>query len=156
MKKLIVLTLLFLGLSGLNAQDGNQKYGELQQRFVYFLDNGLEKIDLQKAPTVKRSFFSIGKPQLIIAERNDPSRRNLVNSYSIMFRDMVTDEYTKHIKVNSPFMTKNDALSISNQPDKVTITFVEIKLNVALPQMAHSKYKNPAGFLPFGFLVILD
>jgi len=156
MKNIIIITLLLVSNAVAFGQAQNEKYAELQKRFVFFLDNGFERIDLQKNPSVKRSFFTLGKPQLIIAERNDASRKNLVNSFTIMLKENEKNEYTQTMKIPSPYITQDANMTISRQTTEAIITFIEIKLNILLPNMANPKYQNPAGNLPFGFLIYLD
>ncbi len=150
---LIVLAIVLSGVQG-NSQTTPQNM-EIVKRFVYFLDNGFEKIDLLKVPSVKRSFFSIGKPQLIIADKNDKSKKNLVNSFTILVKEGGNDEHGKSYANPSPFTTGTCNSVISAQKPKATITFLEIKLNVTLPSTG-SKYSNPIGSLPVGFFLYLD
>ncbi|MFY8020291.1 MAG: hypothetical protein ACOVP1_03805 [Bacteroidia bacterium] len=148
------LVLVFMGIQ-VNSQQPNPQNIEIAKRFVYFLDNGFEKIDLLKVPSVKRSFFSIGKPQLIIADKNDRSKKNLVNSYTILVKEGGNDEHGKSYANPSPFTTSTCNSVIASQKPKATITFLEIKLNVTLPTTG-SKYNNPIGSLPVGFFLYLD
>ena len=53
----------------------NPKNIEVAQRFTYILDNGFEKVDLLKVPDIDKSFFNLGRAQLIICDKNDPRKK---------------------------------------------------------------------------------
>lgn len=156
MRKLIFLLQIFFFLAQANAQAPNPKNIELAKQFVYFLDNGFEKIDLLKVSSVKRSFFTLGRPKLIIAEKNDKTQKNLVNSYSILVKGVSNSDHDKKaFPTASPFSTPkcNDFITI--QQAKSSITFLEIKLNKIMPGQPVNP-KVPIGNLPVGFYLFLD
>ncbi len=156
MRKLIfLLTAIFFMLQAY-AQAPNQKNIELAKKFVYYLDNGFEKIDLLKVPSVKRSFFTMGRPKLIISEKTDKTQKNLVNSYSILVKGASNSDHDKKaFPTASPFSTPKCNDFIVVQQAKSSITFLEIKLNKIMPgQPANPKV--PIGNLPVGFYLFLD
>jgi hypothetical protein len=156
MRKLIFLLQVLFFVAQANAQAPNPKNIELAKQFVYFLDNGFEKIDLLKVSSVKRAFFTLGRPKLIIAEKTDKTQKNLVNSYSILVKGASNSDHDKKaFPTVSPFSTTKCNEFIVIQQAKSSITFLEIKLNKIMPGQPTNP-KVPVGNLPVGFYLFLD
>ena len=84
MKKTILLLVLILAINPItfiSAQEpqANPKNVEIATRFTYILDNGFEKIDLMKVGSIDKSFFNLGNAQLIICDKNDKNKKNILN-----------------------------------------------------------------------------
>ncbi len=157
-KRFILFGLFALVVAGLGAQP-NPKNVELAHRFSYILDNGFEKIDLEKVPDIDKGFFNLGSPKLLIYDKNDASKKNLLNSFSLLIEPTGTALPARVFSNPSPAFTSNCKEYVTSLPAKSKITFSEVKLNITLPvTTAHapgSKYGLPAGMLPVAFFLYI-
>jgi len=158
--KNITLILLMVLTSAVYGQSQDKKKSNIEeaQKYVYFLDNGFEKIDLLQTGEVKRSFFTIGTPMLVIAKKDDPSRRNIISSYTVLVKPSIPAEQPRDFKMSSALFTPGASQMISVQKPESIIQFLEVKLTVvdALPkEQSQSKFKNEFGTLPVSFYLYL-
>jgi hypothetical protein len=130
---------------------------QIMQQYVYFLDNGFEKIDLLKVGSVNRAFFTMGNPRLIIAKKNDPKLKNLLNSFTLIVYPTDQSVQAKVFYIYSPAFTEGARQMMYVMKPESKITFTEVKLNVidATYQEPGSKYKNDPGTLPVSFFLYL-
>jgi len=136
----------------------DKKKVEIMQRYVYYLDNGFQRVDLLKVPSVDRSFFSMGNPRLIIAAKNDPSLKNLLNSFTLIVNPADQSVQTKVFNIYSAAFTDGCRQMLYAMKPESKITFTEVKLNVldeTTSNIPGGKYKNPAGTLPASFFLYL-
>lgn len=159
-KTIILVVLSFAsGIPSLMAQQptANPKNLEIAHRFTYVLDNGFEKIDLMLVGTVDKSFFNLGNAQLIICDKNDKSRKNLLNSFTLMVEPSESKIQSKVFPTPSPTFTSGCKQMITMLPAQSKITFTEVKLNTTLPvavqQAPGSKHALGVGVLPIAFFL---
>lgn len=137
----------------------NPKNMEIARRFSYFLENGFESIDLMKVGTIDRSFFSLGTPQLVIYDKNDKTKKNLLNSYSIMVQPSQENIQGKVFTMQSPQFTNGCKQFLTVLPIDSKITFAEVKLNTTLPVVSQpapgAKHVLGPGVLPIAFFLYL-
>lgn len=160
---LILLIVVLFNSSGqkLWAQtpNPNPKNIELAQRFTYVLDNGFEKIDLMKVPDIDKSFFNLGNAQLIICDKNDPRKKNLLNSFTLIVEPSDPTMQNKVFSNPSPSFTSGCKQYVTALKTQSKITFSEVKLNVTLPvtnpQAPGSKYGLGPGVLPIAFFLYI-
>jgi hypothetical protein len=153
----ILLLLLLTTVQAFGVQPDPKKI-EVMQRYVYFLDNGFEKIDLLKVGSVDRSFFTLGNPRLIVARKNDPSLKNLINSYTVVVNPVDPTTKGKAFENFSPYFSEACRQMIYVMKPESKITFVEVKLNVIDPGTTSApgaKYQNAPGTLPVSFFLYL-
>ncbi|MBC7382116.1 MAG: hypothetical protein H7296_03870 [Bacteroidia bacterium] len=165
MKKLLSVTLVLFFLLQLAAPakaqtpNPNPKNIEIAHRFTYILDNGFEKIDLMKVPDIDKSFFNIGNAQLIICEKNDTRKKNLLNSFTLIVEPSDPNEQSKVFSNPSPTFTSVCKQFVTGLKPKSKITFSEVKLNTSIPvtnsQAPGSKYGLPMGMLPVAFFLYI-
>ncbi len=164
MKKLqIIIFLLFaVGSSTwLRAQEPqvNPKNVEIAQRFNYFLENGFETIDLLKVGSIDKSFFNLGNPKLVIYDKNDRTKKNLLNSYTLMVEPSDPKIQNKIFPTPSPAFGSGCKQFITMLPAQSKITFTEVTLNVTIPvavqQAPGSKHKLGPGMLPIAFFLYI-
>ncbi|MFN4083137.1 MAG: hypothetical protein ACK4K9_05840 [Bacteroidia bacterium] len=158
-KLLYIFLILFSFYNQVFAQhQTDPKKIEVMQRYVYFLDNGFEKIDLLKVGSVDRSFFTLGNPRLIIARKNDPSLKNLLNSFTIAVQPSDPSVQSKVFPIKSPAFTEGCRQMIYVMKPESKITFTEVQLNVIDPGTTSTpgaKYQNAPGMLPVSFFLYL-
>jgi hypothetical protein len=167
----LVLTLIFKG--GLFAQghdhgDGKQNQGyqpnpknvEIANLFGYYLDNGFEQIDLMKVPSINKQFFNLGNPKLVIYDKNDKTKKNLLVSFALMVEPNIPDFHGKAYQNYNPFFTNDCKQAVLFCPKGSKITFVEVRVNRTLPQAIQqapgSKNTLPQGMLPVAFYLFID
>ncbi len=165
MKKLfsvLVIALCMFSFSneaGAQTPNPNPKNIELAKRFSYILDNGFEKIDLEKVPDIDKSFFNLGNAQLIIYDKNDPKKKNLLNSFTLIVEPSDPNMQNKVFAHPSPTFSSNCKQYVTALKPKSKITFSEVKLNTTLPvtnaQAPGSKYGLPTGMLPVAFFLYI-
>lgn len=159
----IVLTafILLLHASKIPAQTPapNPKNIETAQRFTYILDNGFEKIDLMKVPDIDKSFFNLGHAQLLICDKNDPRKKNLLNSFTLIVEPIDQSMQNKIFTMPSSSFTGACMQYVTALKPKSKITFSEVKLNTTLPvanqHAPGSKYSLPTGMLPVAFFLYI-
>ena len=137
----------------------NPKNMEIAKRFSYFLENGFESVDLMKVGSIDRSFFSLGTPQLVIYDKNDKTKKNLLNSYSIMVQPSQENVQGKVFTMQSPQFTNGCKQFLTIMPVDSKITFAEVKLNTTLPVVTQpapgAKHVLGPGVLPIAFFLYL-
>jgi hypothetical protein len=137
----------------------NPKNMEIARRFSYFLENGFESIDLMKVGSIHRSFFSLGTPQLVIYDKNDRIKKNLLNSYSIMVQPSQENIQGKVFSMQSPQFTNGCKQFLTILPIDSKITFAEVKLNTTIPVVSQpapgAKHVLGPGVLPIAFFLYL-
>ncbi len=137
----------------------NPKNMEVAQRFTYFLDNGFEKLDLMKVGSVDKGFFNLGNAQLIICDKNDSKKKNLLNSFTLIVEPSDASMQNKIFATPSPNFTSNCKQYITALKPQSKITFSEVKLNTTLPvtnsYAPGSKYGLGAGVLPIAFFLYI-
>jgi hypothetical protein len=137
----------------------NPKNMEIARRFSYFLENGFESIDLMKVGSIDRSFFSLGTPQLVIYDKNDRTKKNLLNSYSIMVQPSQENIQGKVFSMQSPQFTNGCKQFLTILPIDSKITFAEVKLNTTIPVVSQpapgAKHVLGPGVLPIAFFLYL-
>jgi hypothetical protein len=161
--KTIILTLLsvVLGFQTIRAQQpqANPKNIEIAQRFTYILDNGFEKVDLMLVGSIDKSFFNLGNAQLIICDKNDKSKRNLLNSFTLMVEPNDPKIQSKVFPTPSSVFSSGCKQMITMLPSQSKITFTEVKLNTTLPvavqQAPGSKHSLGVGVLPIAFFLYI-
>jgi hypothetical protein len=158
----LFVLLLAMGLTfGSFAQQpqANPKNIEIAQRFNYILDNGFEKIDLMKVGSIDKSFFNLGNAQLIIYDKNDKSKKNLLNSFTLMVEPSDPKLQNKIFQTPSPNFGSGCKQYITLLPTQSKITFTEVKLNTTLPvavqQAPGSKHQLGVGVLPIAFFLYI-
>jgi hypothetical protein len=164
MKRLLSIILILIAVaSHQNAMaqhpEPNPKNMEIAKRFSYFLENGFESIDLMKVGSIDRSFFSLGTPQLVIYDKNDKSKKNLLNSFSIMVQASQENVQGKVFSMQSPQFTNGCKQFLTIMPVDTKITFAEVKLNTTLPVVTQpapgAKHVLGPGVLPIAFFLYL-
>ena len=137
----------------------NPKNIEIAQRFIYFLDNGFEKIDLLKVGTIDKSFFNFGNVQLIIYDKNDKTKKNVLNTFTLIIEPNDPKIQNKVFQMPSSFFTSGSKQYITLLNSQSKITFAEVKLNVTLPQAVQqapgSKHSLAPGMLPIAFFLYI-
>lgn len=137
----------------------NPKNIEIAQRFSYLLDNGFEKIDLMKVGSIDKSFFNYGNVQLIIYEKNDKSKKNVLNTFSLIIEPNDPKIQNKVFQMPSSWFSAGSKQYITLLNSQSKITFVEVKLNVTLPtavqQAPGSKHTLAPGMLPIAFFLYI-
>lgn len=144
-------------LSTVQAQP-NPKNIQTAQKYVYFLDNGFEKIDLLKVGSVDRTFFTIGNPRLIIAHKDDKGLRNILNSFTLIVEPSDASVQSKVFNIHSPAFTDGARQMMYILKPQSKITFSEVKLNIADDSNSKNpggKYVNPVGTLPVAFFLYI-
>lgn len=137
----------------------NPKNIEIAQRFSYILDNGFEKIDLMKVGTIDKSFFNYGNAQLIIYDKNDKSKKNVLNTFSLIVEPNDPKIQNKVFQMPSSSFSSGSKQYITLLNSQSKITFTEVKLNVTLPvavqQAPGSKHTLAPGMLPIAFFLYI-
>jgi hypothetical protein len=137
----------------------NPKNIEIAQRFSYILDNGFEKIDLMKVGTIDKSFFNYGNAQLIIYDKNDKSKKNVLNTFSLIIEPNDPKIQNKVFQMPSASFSSGCKQYITLLNTQSKITFTEVKLNVTLPvavqQAPGSKHTLAPGMLPIAFFLYI-
>ena len=137
----------------------NPKNIEIAHRFTYILDNGFEKIDLMQVGTIDKSFFNLGNAQLIICDKNDKSKKNLLNSFTLMVEPSDPKIQSKVFPTPSSVFSGGCKQMITLLPSQSKITFTEVKLNTTLPvavqQAPGSKHNLGVGVLPIAFFLYI-
>jgi hypothetical protein len=160
---LSIILILIAATSHHNAMaqhpEPNPKNVEIAKRFLYFLENGFESVDLMKVGSIDRSFFSLGTPQLVIYDKNDKSKKNLLNSFSIMVQPSQENVQAKVFQMQSPQFTNGCKQFLTVMPIDSKITFAEVKLNTTLPLAIQpapgAKHVLGPGVLPIAFFLYL-
>jgi hypothetical protein len=138
----------------------NAKNVEIASRFVYYLDNGFEQIDLLKVPSINKQFFNLGNPKLVIYDKNDKSKKNLLVSFTLMVEPNIPDFHGKAYQNFNQFFTNNCRQAVTACPKGSKITFVEVRLSTTLPQAVQqapgSKHVLPMGMLPVAFYLMIE
>ncbi len=163
MKKLQLILLAIIPFLACNTfaqhPEPNPKNMEIAKRFSYFLENGFESIDLMKVGSVDRSFFSLGTPQLVIYDKNSKTKKNLLNSFSIMVQPSQENVQGKVFAMQSPQFTNGCKQFLTVMPIDSKITFAEVKLNTTLPVVTQpapgAKHVLGPGVLPIAFFLYL-
>ncbi len=164
MKKMILFLVLILAIGPIDfisAQEpqANPKNIEIATRFTYILDNGFEKIDLMKVGSIDKSFFNLGNAQLIICDKNDKNKKNILNSFTLMVEPSDPKIQSKVFQTPSPFFTSGCKQMVTMLPSKSKITFSEVKLNTTLPvavqQAPGSRHVLGPGVLPIAFFLYI-
>lgn len=164
MIKQLILLLSFVSLpsaylSYAQEPQANPRNLEIANRFSYFLENGFEKIDLMKVPSVDKSFFNMGHPVLIIYDKNDRSRKNLLNSFTLVVEPSDPKISNKVFQMPSANFTIPAKQFLTMLPANSKITFMEVQLNTTLPQTVQqapgSKHKLGPGILPIAFYLFI-
>jgi hypothetical protein len=118
------------------------------QNFVYFFDNGFEKIDLTQTLEITRAFFTRGTPHLFMVTKNagyNESKRNLVQSYTAFVRDE-NNQNLKVFTMKNPLLTKDFQTYIFGCKPGSSIMFSEVKLTIVEPGVNPEKTIKPAAF----------
>ncbi len=118
------------------------------QNFVYFFDNGFDKIDLTQTLELSRAFFTRGTPQLFMITKNagyNESKRNLVQSYTAFVRDE-NNQNLKIFTMKTPILTKEIQTYIFGCKPGSSIMFSEVRLSVVEPKITSDKTNKPAAF----------
>ena len=118
------------------------------QNFVYFFDNGFEKIDLTQTLEITRAFFTRGTPHLFMVTKNagyNESKRNLVQSYTAFVRDE-NNQNLKVFTMKNPLLTKDFHTYIFGCKPGSSIMFSEVKLTIVEPGVNPEKTTKPAAF----------
>lgn len=175
----LIFLFFFALITGVNAQSHNHgstqpaqqpaqqpayqphpKNVEIAARFNYYLDNGIEQIDLLKVPSINKNFFAIGKPRLVIYDKNDPKKTNLLVSFTLMVEPNIKDFHGKAFQNYNQFFSNDTKSAVSICPKGSKITFVEVRLTTTLPQAVQqapgSKYVLPQGMLPVAFYLMIE
>ena len=87
MKKMKNLLLVLTTLISLNvfAQKEHPTLTKMKAGYYLYLDNGLEQIDLFKSIEVKRNFFKVGTPRLVLAPKIGPyAKKNCLTGFSLL------------------------------------------------------------------------
>jgi hypothetical protein len=164
MRKIITIVLILASLVINQSAFGqlpapNPKNMEIARRFSYFLENGFETVDLMKVGSIDRSFFSLGTPQLVIYDKNDRTKKNLLNSYSIMVQPSQENIQGKVFSMQSPQFTNGCKQFLTILPIDSKITFAEVKLNTTIPVVSQpapgAKHVLGPGVLPIAFFLYL-
>lgn len=161
MRHLLLLWVLCFGAAVAGAQEPtpNPRNIEIATKFNYILDNGFDKVDLMKVPSVDKSFFNLGNAQLIIYDKNDRSKRNLLNSFTLVAESNDPKLPNKVFQTPSPNFTSGCKQYLTMLPSGSKITFMEVKLNVTLPvavqQAPGSKHQLGPGVLPIAFYLFI-
>lgn len=178
MKKYFVSIILIFAVFAsfnLNAQTHNHKEGEthnsggyqpsaknveIAARFIYYLDNGFEQIDLLKVASINKQFFNLGNPKLVVYDKNDKSKKNLLVSFTLMVEPKIPDFHGKAYQNYNQFFSNNCRQAVTVCPTGSKITFVEVRLSTTLPQAVQqapgSKHILPQGMLPVAFYLYID
>ncbi len=144
---------------GAQQPQANPKNIEIAQRFNYILDNGFEKIDLMKVGTIDKSFFNYGNAQLIIYDKNDKTKKNVLNTFSLLIEPNDPKIQNKVFQMPSSSFSSGSKQYITLLNSQSKITFAEVKLNVTLPQAVQqapgSKHSLAPGMLPIAFFLYI-
>lgn len=155
----VLVLVIFNKIASAQHPEPNPKNMEIAKRFSYFLENGFESIDLMKVGSVDRSFFSLGTPQLVIYDKNDKSKKNLLNNFSIMVQPSQENVQGKVFQMHSPQFTTGCKQFLTVMPIDSKITFAEVKLNTTLPVVTQpapgAKHVLGPGVLPIAFFLYL-
>ncbi len=171
----LVMICAFLVSFNLNAQTHNHKDGEthnpsgyqpnaknveIAARFIYYLDNGFEQIDLMKVASINKQFFNLGNPKLVVYDKNDKSKKNLLVSFTLMVEPKIPDFHGKAYQNYNHFFTNDCRQAVTICPTGSKITFIEVRLSTTLPQAVQqapgSKHTLPQGMLPVAFYLYID
>ena len=118
------------------------------QNFVYFFDNGFDKIDLTQTLEISRAFFTRGTPHLFMITKNagyNESKRNLVQSYTAFVRDE-NNQNLRVFTMKTPILTKEFQTYIFGCKPGSSIMFSEVRLSVVEPNLTPEKTNKPAAF----------
>lgn len=146
MKKYLALTILSIAFFT-NAKSQYLRKDNMQN-FVYFFDNGFDKIDLTQTMEISRAFFTRGTPHLFMITKNagyNESRRNLVQSYTAFVRDE-NNQNLKVFTMKTPILTKEFQTYIFGCKPGSSIMFSEVRLSVVEPNRSPDKTNKPAAF----------
>ena len=140
---ILVFTLAFFT----NAQSQYLRKDNMQN-FVYFFDNGFDKIDLTQTLEISRAFFTRGTPRLFMVTKNagyNESKRNLVQSYTAFVRDE-NNQNLKVFTMKTPILTKEFQTYIFGCKPGSSIMFSEVRLSVVETNPTPDKTNKPAAF----------
>jgi hypothetical protein len=146
MKKAIAL--IILSLTFFNQAKSQYLRKDNMQNFVYFFDNGFEKIDLTQTLEISRAFFTRGTPHLFMVTKNagyNESKRNLVQSYTAFVRDE-NNQNLKVFTMKNALLTKDFQTYIFGCKPGSSIMFSEVKLTIVEPGVNSEKNNKPAAF----------
>lgn len=146
MKKAIAL--IFLCLTFFIQAKSQYLRKDNMQNFVYFFDNGFDKIDLTQTMEISRAFFTRGTPHLFMVTKNagyNESKRNLVQSYTAFVRDE-NNQNLKVFTMKNPLLTKDFQTYIFGCKPGSSIMFSEVKLTIVEPGVNAEKSNKPAAF----------
>jgi hypothetical protein len=158
MKSLFLIFATFLCLN-VFAQKEHPTLTKMKAGYYLYLDNGLEQIDLFKSIEVKRNFFKVGTPRLVLASKIGPyARRNCLAGFSLLLTNSkgIMDSKNTFI-VKGPFFGKECNQAIAKLPSESVLTFTEIDLTITDldgPNLKGVRPKKP-GQLPIGFTVYI-
>ena len=145
---------------GQPAYQPTPKNVEIAAMFNYYLDNGFEQIDLLKVPSINKQFFNLGTPKLVVYDKNDKTKKNLLVSFSLMVEPNIPDFHGKAYQQYNPFFTSDCKQAVIFCPKGSKITFVEVRLSRTLPQSVQqapgSKHTLPQGMLPVAFYLMIE
>jgi hypothetical protein len=133
MKKAIAITILSLTIFTQAKSQYLRK--DNMQNFVYFFDNGFDKIDLTQTLEISRAFFTRGTPHLFMITKNagyNESKRNLVQSYTAFVRDE-NNQNLRVFTMKTPILTKEFQTYIFGCKPGSSIMFSEVKLTIVEP-----------------------
>lgn len=144
-KYLILLVLSFAFFTNAKSQYLRK---DNMQNFVYFFDNGFDKIDLTQTLEISRAFFTRGTPHLFMITKNagyNESKRNLVQSYTAFVRDE-NNQNLRVFTMKTPILTKEFQTYIFGCKPGSSIMFSEVRLSVVEPNLSPEKTNKPAAF----------
>jgi hypothetical protein len=163
MKKMKNLFLIFTTLLCLNvfAQKEHPTLTKMKAGYYLYLDNGLEQIDLFKSIEVKRNFFKVGTPRLVIAPKIGPyARKNCLTGFSLLLTNsngMNAGKDKNTFIIKGTYLGKECNQAIAKLPQESVLTFTEVDLTITDldgPNLKGIRPKKP-GQLPIGFTVYI-
>lgn len=144
------------------AQKEHPTLTKMKAGYYLYLDNGIEQIDLYKSIEVKRNFFKVGNPRVVIAPKiGYLARKNVISGYSLLLKNANQVEFDGKEKntflIKGNFFGKECNQAIAKLPQGSVLTFTEIDLTITDldgPNLAGVRPKKP-GQLPIGFTVYI-
>lgn len=167
-KQVAIILISLLTLSSFTTQQQPQKehptLTKMKAGYYLYLDNGFEQIDLYKSIEVKKTFFKIGTPRIVLAPKiGHMARKNCIAGFALLLTTsspMGNPENTKNTySIKGNFFGKEVCTAIAKLPSESVLTFTEVDLTTTDldgPNLKGVRPKKP-GQLPIGFTVyVLD
>lgn len=163
MKKAVLFLCAIFLLSTTQSLQENPTLTKLRAGYKVYLDNGFEKVDLMQKGSIKRDFFKLGTPQLVLVPKSGPyMNKNHIVSYTLIIKPAENQMGTQAVKntfsIAGSRFSKDACKAVSSQQKGATITFTEVSLattDLDGPNSAGVRNPKP-GQLPIAFFLYLD